>query len=142
MSPGANPKGPLALEDPLDIDDARRAAHLLAEKRRDAEQILEQAVIDAADAEQLYRKAVAKTMVTLRADGNPSTGLEQLAKGQDHVSDLARERDLKRGMVKVAAERLQGLEGERAMLRQLMEWSARINLLEREQRAKQEDPPY
>jgi hypothetical protein len=111
----------LILSDPLDLDDAREAARALSRQRREAERFHERLTEEAAAAERSYRKAYAEAFV--KATG---TAAEREAKARSEASDAAYARDLKAGMVKVAAERLRGLEGERSMLKTLMEWSARV----------------
>lgn len=110
----------LYLEQPLDIDDARRAARRLADLRRQAEKEHKEHTERAAAAERDYRKALAQAIV--RAEG---TAAEREAVARAEVADESYARDLAVGMVKVTAERLRGLEGERSMLKTLMEWSAR-----------------
>lgn len=123
---------PLSLEQPLDIDDARRASRRLADQRRHAEDELERIVGEAATAEQEYRKGLAQAFVG--AEG--STAAEREARARAEVADKSYLRDLKQGMVKVATERLRGLEGERSMLKSLIDWSARINEEMREGRGR------
>lgn len=118
----SNPR-PLILEDPLDIDQARHASRLLAEQRRGAEQTLESLTRDAADKEAAYRKGLAKAFVGVEG----SSAAEREANARAKVADLSLARDVAAGMVKVQTERLRGLEGERSMLKSLVEWSARIN---------------
>lgn len=114
----------LTLEHPLDLDDARRAARRLAELRRDAENAHEDSVEKAAQAERDYRKAYSRAFVA--AEG---TAGEREAKAKADSADEAYVRDLAAGMAKVAQERLRGLEGERSMLKSLLEWSARLDPL-------------
>jgi len=115
-------KGPLYLEQPLEIDQARLAARRLADQRRDAERAIEEQVEAAADAERDYRKAYAEAFVT--AIG---TAAEREAVAKREAADEAYARDLAAGMVKVMQERLRGLEGERSMLKTLMEWSMKAD---------------
>lgn len=122
--------GPLTLEQPLEIDDARRAANRLATQRRDAEQNLETQVNEAAEAEAKYRKAYAEAFI--RAEG---TAAEREAKAKNEASPEQIERDIAAGMVKVLTERLRGLEGERSMLKSLIEWSQRMQVDEHAHRA-------
>lgn len=110
----------LTLRNPLDLDDAREAARRLAEIRREAEHFHEQMTEQAAEAERTYRKALARAFAQHAGEG---TAAQREATARAAVADEAYERDLKAGMVKVALERLRGLEGERAQLRALMEWS-------------------
>lgn len=119
----ANPSA-LYLEHPLDLDDARRAARRLAELRRDAEHEHERLVREAADAEHAYRLAYSAAMLKAEA---PSAGArEAIAKAAS--AGEARDRDIAQGLAKAAVERLRGLEGERSMLKSLIEWSARLNV--------------
>lgn len=116
----ANPT-PLHLAEPLGIDEARAASRALASQRRNAEQTLEDAVEHAASAEQKYRKAYARAIVTVEG---PAVVKEAQAKA--NAAAEAYERDLAIGMVKVAQERLRGLEGERSQLRALMDLSSKL----------------
>lgn len=125
MTEQANPKGPLRLGDPLDMDDARRASHLAAQDRRQAVEDLAEQVKKAAESEKTYRRELAKKLVELRDQGRPVTLIKDLAKGDSRISELAKERDIDKEMIRVEHERLEGLSGERAMLRQLVEMSAR-----------------
>ena len=118
----SNPR-PLILEQPLDIDDARRASRRLADQRREAEATLDRLVNEAAQAEAAYRKGLAQAFVTARE----GTAAEREAQARAKVADLSLARDLKQGMVKAQTERLRGLEGERSMLKSLIDWSSRID---------------
>jgi hypothetical protein len=120
---------PLTLEQPLDIEDARRASRRLAELRRGAEQYHELLTEQAAEAEREYRKEYAKAYV--KSEG---TVAEREALARADTADLAYTRDLKAGMVKVQSERLRGLEGERSMLKSLIDWSQRLDPFAQEQR--------
>lgn len=111
----------LHLGNPLEMHDAREAAHRLAIQRREAERWLQESVEKAAETEAHYRRCYAK--VYMRLTG-PVT--EREAQTKALTADEGYERDLAAGMVKVATERLRGLEGERAILRQLTEWSAKM----------------
>lgn len=122
MNPAA-----LTLEQPLDIQDARRASRRLSELRRDAEHTLQTSVETAADRERDYRQAYSAAFVS--AEG---TAGEREAKAKAGSSQECYQRDLSAGMVKVQTERLRGLEGERSMLRALIDWSMRLGLDGRE----------
>lgn len=122
MNPSA-----LTLKHPLDLDDARIASRRLAELRRHAEDEHERMTREAADKERVYRKAFATAFV--QAEGTAS---EREAVARSESADEAYERDLAAGLVKVQVERLRGLEGERAQLRALVEWSMRLGIDGRE----------
>jgi hypothetical protein len=117
----------LYLERPLEIDEARLAARRMAEQRREAENTLQVQVERAADMERAYRKAFSAAFVA--AEG---TAAAREAEAKSCSADECYARDVAAGMVKVGTERLRGLEGERAMLRALIEWSSRLRLDERE----------
>ncbi len=122
----ANPKA-LNLERPLEIDEARTASKRMAEQRRAAEDALQHQVEVAAEAERAYRKAFSRAFVA--AEG---TAAAREAEAKAASADECYARDLAAGMVKVQTERLRGLEGERSMLKSLLDWSARLRIDERE----------
>jgi hypothetical protein len=93
----------LHLEDPLEIDEARRAARRMSEVRRAAEHDHEQAVEKAADAEAAYRKAYSQAFI--KATG---TAAEREAIAKADSAKECRERDITAGMVKVSRRTAQG----------------------------------
>lgn len=117
----------LHLEQPLEIDEARTAARAMASQRRDAENTLQEFVEDAAEAESVYRRKFSESFIA--ATG---TAGEREAKAKAASADECYRRDVSAGMVKVQTERLRGLEGERSMLKSILDWSARLRLDERE----------
>jgi hypothetical protein len=117
----------LHLERPLEIDEARTAARRMAEQRREAENALQLQVEKAAETERAYRKAFSEAFVA--AEG---TAAAREAEAKAASADECYQRDLAAGMVKVQTERLRGLEGERSMLKSLVDWSSRLRLDEQE----------
>lgn len=117
----------LHLERPLEIDEARTAARRMAEQRREAENALQTQVEKAAETERAYRKAFSEAFVN--AEG---TAAAREAEAKAASADECYQRDLAAGMVKVQTERLRGLEGERSMLKSLVDWSSRLRLDEQE----------
>jgi hypothetical protein len=118
----------LHLERPLEIDEARTAARRLADQRRDAENTLQQLIKAAADAEAEYRRALSEAFLTV--EGGTAAAREAAARAK--ATPKSHERDIAAGMVKVQMERLHGLEGERSMLKSLIDWSSHLRLDERE----------
>ncbi len=114
----------LDVTEPLDIDDARIAAKAMATQRRAAEALLEQSTIDAAENERTYRKTLAQQYANLA--GRDVTAAQREALARSEAADAGYDRDLAEGMVKVHQQRLRGLEGERAMLNALTQWSMRM----------------
>lgn len=94
----------------------------IAEQRRTALQVWQEAIQLAADAEGEYRKAYAIAIVS-EAGAVPVR--EALARAAV-VKQLAA-RDVTKAMVDVAKERVRGLEGERANLNGLADWSKKID---------------
>lgn len=113
----------LHIDQPLEIDDARDAARAMAVQRREAENNLEAATIKAAETERDYRQRLAQEFVKLAGTG---TAAERESQARSNASTASYERDLAHGMVKVCQERLRGLEGERAMLNAVTQWSMRM----------------
>lgn len=111
----------LYIEEPLSLDDARKASQVLARQRREAENNLAAATEKAAETERLYRKRTAVAYANLA--GATMTAAQREAQARADAADAAYERDLAAGMVKVAQERCRGLEGERAQLRVLIDLS-------------------
>ena len=117
----------LHLEQPLAIDEARTAARAMAAQRRDAEDTLQTMVEEAAQTESDYRRAFSEAFV--RAEG---TAAAREAKAKAESADECFRRDVAAGMVRVQTERLRGLEGERSLLKSLVDWSSRLRMDERE----------
>lgn len=94
----------------------------VSEQRRAALQVWEDAIQKAADAEAEYRKAYSIAIVS--AEGTAAVR-EALARAA--VVTESAKRDVTKGMVDVCKERVRGLEGERANLNGLADWSKRID---------------
>ena len=118
------------LDDPLDISDAREAARTAATNRRRVRDELERQVKVASDAEGAYDRKLAATMVALRDQEppTPTTILKEVARGDDDVIAARRKRDIEFGRLDLLKRELNGIEGERAMLRQLIEMSQRLRV--------------
>lgn len=109
---------PLELREPLALDDAREMARLISRQRRAAEKELEQRSKDAAQAEQDYDVAYHQQFV--QAEG---TAAAREAEAKSNTADLLFRKRLARDMVKVAQARLDGIDGERASMHRLIEFS-------------------
>lgn len=105
----------------MTVQEAKEGAHRIALQRREAERTLQACVETAANATHAYRKAFARAIVS--AEGT-QTVREAQAKAE--AADLELKRDIARGMERVAQERLRGLEGERSILKTLMDWNSRL----------------
>jgi len=117
----------LTLGDPLDLDDARKASRAVAEQAKMAIDDLKGWGESFAKAERDYRKALAVKAAELRGQGHPATLVRDLARGDEHVATLCCDRDNAATMMDVCKERLRMIDGQRAALRQLVEWSRRYD---------------
>lgn len=112
---------------PLDIDDARRAARRASEIRRSAESDYRTAIDDRARKEATYRQKLSEAIVRLKADGEASTTASERARGEKSVEQALIDFRVAEGMVDAHKQRLIGIEGERSMLKSLIDYSARVN---------------
>lgn len=107
------------IQPPLTYDDARTAARTLAKRRHEAGDNLVEAIKDAAEKKRLHRIARALAYVKT-TDGTADlrkTRVEELASQAEY------DRELAEGMVRACSERLAEVDGERASLHKLIEWS-------------------
>lgn len=102
----------------------RSAAHNLASRRRDARKDYEKHANKAADAERDFRKKLAVEFTKARSSGKGVGESEILANGE--AADERHERDLEQSLAKAALLRIEELEADRAMLRQLGAWSQEL----------------
>lgn len=116
---------PYRLDDPLEQRDARLASRRVSQMRRDAEALLRSAVTTRATNEAAYREALAKAIVRAKVDHGASVARE-LAHEDAAVKKALREFRIAEGMVDAWKERLKSIEGERSMLKSLIDWSATI----------------
>lgn len=114
----------LRLEDALQIDEARRAVHILAVRRREARIELQKAEDKLADRERDYRKARAVAYV-MHAQA-ASAGARDAAV-DEATADARYDRDVARGVVRSQEELLKEIDGERASLHRLIDWSSRLD---------------
>jgi len=112
--PASNPVGISFLQ-------AQAGYHSNAEARRAARVELTKALKRKAQGEHDYRKELAKAFAVERANGQTVVGAEINAKAA--AAGKALERDMADVDAKSAQARLAELEGERASLRQLIDWS-------------------
>lgn len=114
----------LTLEDALQIDEARKAVHLIAVRRRSGRGALQKAEDDLAEKQRLYRRAKADAYVR-RADMKPADALKVAVEAD--AADAEYARDVARGLMHAQEELLREIDGERASLHRLIDWSARLD---------------
>jgi uncharacterized coiled-coil DUF342 family protein len=109
----------------MDFSEIRTAAHHLAQKRRDARRDYERYSEQAADAERDYRKRLAKAFAEAKSAGDVTAAQAELH-AYAQAADHKHKRDLAQAMAKSCLLRIEELEADRAMLRQLGDWSQRM----------------
>jgi hypothetical protein len=129
----ANPV-PLILNDPLQIDEARKACQVIAQQRHGAREALERAVTVLAEKERLYRRA--RAVAYVENTGAPSAGMRD-ALVDDATADARYARDVARGVVDAQVERLKEIDGQRASLHRLVDWSMRLDPFAQDDRGEQ-----
>lgn len=115
---------PYRLEDALQVDEGRRAAHIIAVRRRIARDELKKAEDSLAEKQKLYRRAKAEAYIK-HAAVKPADA--QKIAVEDSAADAEFERDLAKGMMHAQEELLKEIDGERASLHRLIDWSARLD---------------
>jgi hypothetical protein len=115
--------GPAQLNPGIGFQAAQRGYHANATARREARESLEKALERKARAEHDYRKALSVAFAQHRAKGESAAESEIHARAD--AAHHALDRDMADAEAKGAAARIAELEGERASLRQLVDWTIR-----------------
>ncbi len=97
----------------------------MSETRRSVEDAYKDAGVKATDAELAYRKAYSQAYAKRRIAGEGDGAADRYARGE--AAALAHERDGAAATVKFLSERLKGLEGDRSLLKSLIDWSSRMD---------------
>ena len=114
---------------PLEIPDAREAAHKASENQRALEDQLRQASRDLANAERHYREKLTIRIHHLHAvDGVAWTACDTIARGESEVADLRFKRDVATGVLEAAQQQAFRHAAERRDLHALITWSMRREL--------------
>lgn len=136
---GLDLERPYRERDPLAMEDAREASREVARLRRRAEADLVKAVKTAAEKEHTYRKRISEEVVKAKVD-HPATVALEVARGK--VQKELVEYRVAEGMVKAAEQRIRGVEGERSLLKSLIDWSSTIaNVLRQAGGMRHEEQP-
>jgi hypothetical protein len=114
---------------PLEIADARAAAHKASELQRGVEDGIRDASRKLAESERQYRLALAKEILRLKAQEEVAwTACEQIARGEGKVANLRYERDVAKGVLEAAQQQAFRYGADRRDLHRLIEWSQRRDL--------------
>lgn len=120
---------------PFEIVEARKAQHRASEHQREVANALAQAHAALADAEDLYRQALSGRMKQLHVEGVPGgndslaiTVCETIAKGEESIALLRKERNRRRGDLKKAEQECFRAAADRRALDGLIDWSMHRDL--------------
>ncbi len=109
---------------PLEIPDAREAAHKASELQRGVEDRIREASRDLAEKERLYREKLSLRIVELKAkDGYAITMCGDIARGEPAVASLRYERDVAEGVLDAARQQAFRYGADRRDLDTLLNWS-------------------
>lgn len=114
---------------PLEIADARQAAHRASEVQREVEEMLRRASADLAEKERRYREKLSLRMVELHAeDGIAWTACGDIARGEEATAKLRYERDVAEGVLEAVRQQAFRRGADRRDLDTLLDWSKRRDL--------------
>lgn len=113
---------------PLEIADARAAAHRASENQRAVEDRLKDKSRDLANAERSYRMKLSERILALRADGMAVTMCGEVARGEKEVADLRFSRDIAAGIFEATKQEAFSRGADRRDVHQLIIWSQHRDL--------------
>jgi hypothetical protein len=114
---------------PLEIPDAREAAHKASELQRGVEDAIRQASSELAEAERQYRLKLTTRILHLHAkDSLAITMCGEVARGEPEVADLRYKRDVAKGILEAAQQQAFRYGADRRDLDTLLNWSMRRDL--------------
>ena len=115
--------------DPYTFAEARQAFAQTARMQAESETFRLDASRQLAEAERVYRMALARRILDVHADGCAWTVAQDLARGDDKVAGLRYERDVARGVLDAAEQKGWRCAADRKACQSLVEWSARVSPL-------------
>lgn len=109
---------------PLEIADAREAAHKASELQRGVEDQIRNASRELAEAERQYRLKLTTRILHLHAqDGLAITMCGEVARGEKDVADLRYARDVAKGILEAAQQQAFRRGADRRDLHRMIRWS-------------------
>ncbi len=108
---------------PLEIVDAREAAHKASEKQREVEDQIRRDSAALAEAERAYRKALSVRIVELRAEGMAVTACSEVARGETQIASLRYARDVAEGVLEATRQQSFRRGADRRDVDTLLRWS-------------------
>lgn len=113
---------------PFEIIDAREAQHKASENQREHADKLAKAYGALADAEYTYRTALTNRWKQLKKEGWAATTCGDIARGEESIATLRRERDRREGELKELEQDAFRLAADRRALDGLIDWSMHRDL--------------
>jgi hypothetical protein len=114
---------------PLEIPDAREAAHEASKRQRDVEDQIRDASSAYAEAERQYRLKLTTRIMHLHAqDGVAWTACGEIARGEKEVADLRYARDVAKGVLEAAQQQAFRRGADRRDLDTFLNWSMKRDL--------------
>ncbi len=120
--------GDNTLPNPFEIVEARAAEYAASKAQRDHADALGRAHLKLGDAEYTYRTALSARWKQLKAEGWAATTCGDIARGEESIATLRRERDRCEAEVKRLEEMSYALGADRRALDGLVAWSMRRDL--------------
>jgi hypothetical protein len=108
---------------PLQIENAREAAHRASELQRKVEDDVRNASKDLAEKERAYRKLLSERILALKAEGHAITACGDIARGEKEVADLRYKRDVAEGVLEAARQQAFRRGADRRDIDTLLHWS-------------------
>lgn len=118
------------MSQPYTFAQAREAAGRASAAQLAAEDAMKAAYRDCAVKEEAYRKALAETILRVHADGAAWTVAGDLARGDERVARLRRERDIAEGVREAMAQASWRRAADRKDTQRFIDWSLRRDLAE------------
>lgn len=115
---------------PWTFTEAVDASNAAEQEQRRVESEIHTAYKAYARREQLYRVALARKILALKADGMAITACETVAKGDPAIAELRYERDIAEGVRETARHAAWRANADRRDIGDLLRWSARRDLAE------------
>lgn len=112
---------------PYDFDGAKAAIEAATIEQERLEERIREVYREAAEADERFRVALARTMLELRDSGVTSwSACETLARGKAENAQLRREKEVAEGLKEAVSQAAFRVSADRRDLSKLIDWSSRV----------------
>lgn len=115
---------------PWDFDQSRSACREASQAQAAAEELMRESAATAAIAEEQYRVALAKKILELHGEGTAWSACADVARGDVHVAELRRKRDIAEGVREASIHVAWRRAADRKDVQRFVDWSMRRELAE------------